>query len=91
MRRAMFGEPLLAHPAEIGGVHAAWQPHPGDDDDRDQRHHKADDQQHMVAAQSGGTAILTRGRLTVCALVHKIIGRRELSRCLGALLRRGAG
>jgi hypothetical protein len=50
MRRAVFGEPLLAHPAEIGGVHATWHPHPSDDDDRDQSDDDADDEQHMGRA-----------------------------------------
>ena len=48
MRRAMFREPLLAHPAEIGGVHPTWYAQPGDDDNRDQRDDDADDEQHMV-------------------------------------------
>ena len=47
----MFSEPLLAHPAEIGGgVDATWHTHPGDDDDADQHHDDADDEQHMVVA-----------------------------------------
>jgi hypothetical protein len=46
----MFSEPLLAHPAEIGGVDATWRTHPGNDDDRDQHHDEADDEQHMVVA-----------------------------------------
>ena len=46
----MFSEPLLAHPAEIGGVHASWHPHTGDHDDRDQHHDDADDEQHVVFA-----------------------------------------
>ena len=50
VRRAMFSEPLLAHPAEIGGVHPTWQPHPGDDGDRDPDHDDPDDEQHMVLA-----------------------------------------
>ena len=50
MRRPMFGEPLIAHPAEIGGAHATWHPHPGDDDDRDQRDDDADDEQHLALA-----------------------------------------
>jgi len=40
----------------------------------------------VVAANQGRTAILTRGQLTVCALVHKTMGRRELSGWLGDLL-----
>ena len=46
----MLGEPLLAHPAEIGGVHSTRYPHPGDDDEGDQRDGDADDDQHMVLA-----------------------------------------
>jgi hypothetical protein len=46
----MFSEPLLAHPAEIGGVDATWHPHLGDDDDRDRHYDNADDEQHMVVA-----------------------------------------
>ena len=54
MRRAMFSEPLLAHPAEIGGVHATRHPHPRDDADRDQHDADADEEEHMVVPQSGG-------------------------------------
>ena len=50
----MFSAPLLAHPAEIGGVHATWHLHPGDDDDRDQRYDDADDEQHIVLAPQSG-------------------------------------
>lgn len=75
MRSAMFSEPLLAHRAEISGVHATWHPHPRDDADRDQHDADADDEEHMVvAAIRRRISILTRGQLTVCALVHKAIG-----------------
>jgi len=71
----MFSEPLLAHPAEIGGVHPAWHPHPRNEADRDQHDPDADDEEHMVVAASRRRmAILTRGPLTVCALVHTAIG-----------------
>ena len=73
----MFGEPLLAHPAEIGGVHATWHPHPRDDADRDQHDADPDDEEHMVVrppAIGRRTAILTCGQLTVCALGHKASG-----------------
>ena len=71
----MFSEPLLAHQAESRGVHATWHPHPGDDDDRDQRDYDADDEQHIVrAAFSRRITIVTRGQVTVCALVHKVSG-----------------
>ena len=46
----MFGKPLLAHPAERGGVQTTWHPHPGDDDDRDRHDDEADDEQHKVPA-----------------------------------------
>src|SRR5512145_2202559 len=71
----MFGEPLLAHAAEIGGVHATRHPHPREDADRDQHDADADDEKHrVVAASSRRIAILTRGQVTVCALVHRAIG-----------------
>ena len=54
LRPAMLSEPLLAHPAETGGVDATWHPHPGDDDDRDQHHDDADGEQHMVVAANQG-------------------------------------
>lgn len=75
VRRAMFSEPLLAYPAEIGGVDATWHPHPGDDDDRHQRHDDADDEQHMVVAAKSGRriAIVTRAKAAVCALMHKAL------------------
>jgi len=41
----MLSEPLLAHPPEISGVHAAWHP-PADEDDRDQHYGETDDQKH---------------------------------------------
>jgi len=46
----MFSEPLLAHPAEIGGVDATWHRHPRDDADRDQHDADADDEEHMGVA-----------------------------------------
>ena len=76
MRRAVFGEPSLAHRAEIGGVHATWHPYPRDDADRDQHRADADDEQHMVVAAKSGRRleIVTRDKVTVCALVHKAFG-----------------
>lgn len=47
-RRAMFGEPSLAHPPEVGVVHASWYSHSGNHDGRDQRREDADDEQHIV-------------------------------------------
>ena len=47
----MFSEPLLAHRAEIGGVHAIWHAPPVDDDDRDQHDDRADDELHQVLAE----------------------------------------
>ena len=44
----MFGEPLLAHPAERGGIHASRHPHPRDRHDRDQYDDDTDGEQHMV-------------------------------------------
>lgn len=44
----MFGEPLLAHPAERGGVHASRHPHSWDQHDRDQHDDDTDGEQHMV-------------------------------------------
>ena len=67
----MFSEPLLAHPAKIGGVRPTWHSHPGNDHDRDQRYDDPDDEQHVVRRiQVGVLAIVTRGEITVCALVH---------------------
>jgi hypothetical protein len=72
VRRAMFSEPSLAHPVEVGGVHPTWHPHPGDYADRDQQDGEADDKQHGCRRnQVGVLAILTRGKVTVCALVNK--------------------
>jgi len=70
----MFSKPLRAHPAEVGRFHAAWHPHPRDDaDDRDQHDAGADDkEEHRVVAAISRIAILTRGQLTVCALVHRV-------------------
>ena len=70
----MFSEPLLAHPAEISGIHATWYPHPRDDADRDQHDADADDEEHMVVAAISRVPILTRRQVTVCALVHKVSG-----------------
>lgn len=70
----MFGEPLLAHPAKIGGVHAAWHPYPGDDDDRDQRDDDADDEQHLVLAAftSAHGDPDTRQGDCLCACAHGV-------------------
>lgn len=46
----MFGEPLLAHRAEIGGIHASWCQHSGDNHNRDQHDDDANGEQHMVFA-----------------------------------------
>jgi hypothetical protein len=70
----MFSEPLLAHPAETGGVGASWHPHPADDADRDQYDADADHQEHMGVAAMSRMAILTRGYVTVCAVVHNAPG-----------------
>jgi hypothetical protein len=81
MRRAMFSEPLLAHPAETRGVDAGWHTHPGDDDDRDQHDDEPDDEQHGWRRKSGRRiAIVTRHKLSVCALVHKAFWARGMSR-----------
>ena len=44
----MFGEPLLAHPAECASVDATWRPHSGDDDNRDRRDDCAEDPHRHV-------------------------------------------
>ena len=44
----MFGEPLLAHPAERGGVHATRHSHSWDHHDPGQRDDDTDGEQHMV-------------------------------------------
>jgi hypothetical protein len=49
----MFSEPLLAHAAEISGVHATWQSHPGDDDDRDQHNDDAENEQLSATGRAG--------------------------------------
>jgi hypothetical protein len=69
----VFSEPLLAYPAEIGGVHATWHPHSGDDDDEQQRDDDTEDEQHMFAESvfSRPIAILALLQTTVSALVHK--------------------
>ena len=46
LRRAMFSEPLLTHPAETGGGEAIWHPHLRDDADRDQYEAYGDDEEH---------------------------------------------
>jgi hypothetical protein len=46
VRRAVFSEPVLAHPAEIGGVDATWHAQPGDEAERDQHDGDTDDEQH---------------------------------------------
>lgn len=70
----MFGEPLLAHPAEIGGVDATWHPHPWDDDERDQPDNDADDEQHMAlgAFSSARNDPDTRQRDCLCASARGI-------------------
>jgi hypothetical protein len=54
VRRAMFSEPLLAHPTETGGADAARHPHPREDADRDQHDGGANDEEHMVVAAISG-------------------------------------
>ena len=69
----MLSEPLLAHPAEIGGVDAYWQPHPRNDDDPDPRHDNASAQEHIFLAAVRSrprVAIVTDCNGIVCALVH---------------------
>jgi hypothetical protein len=48
VRRPLFGEPLIAHPAPCARVHATWHPHSANDYNRDQHDNYADNQQHMV-------------------------------------------
>src|SRR3954471_6567147 len=74
MRRAMFSEPLLAHPAETRRVRATEHPHPGNDDDPDQCGNKADKKQHRDprVEVSPRMTMLTRGPGTVCAFMHSI-------------------
>ena len=91
MGRAMFREPLLAHPAESGGVHATGHSQPGDDDDRDRRDDDGDDEQHMVLTAFAGTTILTGGSVTVCALVHSASGTRNVAAILRGGRRRAFG
>jgi len=71
---AVFGEPLLAHRAEIGGVHASWCQHSWDNHNRDQHDDDANDEQHMSFAVIGSShsvgTILALLRSTVCAVVH---------------------
>jgi len=74
MRPALFREPLLAQPAEVGGVHASRYSYPRDDDDREQHDDDAGSEQHKVLAAVGffrRRAILTRGGWAVCALLHR--------------------
>ena len=74
MRRPMFSEPLLAHPAEIVGVHATWHPQPGDDDDRDHRDDGADDEQHkdLAAFSSAHNDPDTPHGDCLCACAHRV-------------------
>jgi hypothetical protein len=74
----MFSEPALAHPAEIGGVDATLRrSHPVEDGDREQDDADADGKQHMgVAAMERRISMLTRGTVTVCALVHTALAPR---------------
>jgi hypothetical protein len=44
----MLSEPLLAHPAEIGGIHPTERPHPGNADHHDERRDEADDIQQWL-------------------------------------------
>ena len=72
VRRAMFSEPLLAHPAKIGRVHATRPPHPGDEHERD-RHDDDTDEQHVVLAVIGSAwrmTIVALAKVAVCALMH---------------------
>jgi hypothetical protein len=48
VRRPLFGEPLIAHPAPCARVHATWHPHSANDYNRDQHDNYADNQQHIV-------------------------------------------
>src|SRR3954471_4608020 len=74
MGRSMFGEPLLAHPAEMSGVHPTWHAHSGEDDDRSQRGDHSEDEQHGVSRRnqvvSRRIAIVALRGTFVCAVVH---------------------
>ena len=77
----MFNEPPLAHPAEVGGVVTTWRPPQSvDDGDREQDDADAGDEQHMGVPPLSDRRIwiLTRGKRTVCALVHSAIDCRSL-------------
>ena len=70
----MFGEPLLAHRAEIGGVHASGCQHSWDSHNRDQHDDDANDEQHRGFAVIRPSLSVERSlhllRSTVCAVVH---------------------
>ena len=56
VRRAVLGEPLLAHLAKVAGVHPSRHSHFANDQCRGQRHKNADEDQHMF--RSGALASL---------------------------------
>ena len=81
----MFSEPLLAHPAEIGGAHGTRPSHPAKDDDGDQE----DDDRRIrmisgrlwaaAAVSDAGCAVPSR-RLPWfrCALMYSAVEGRRL-------------
>jgi hypothetical protein len=68
----MFSQPLLAHPAEIRGVHGTSHPRSMDKHDRAQYDDGDGDEEHMVLAAIllRRIAIVACLRAAVCALVH---------------------
>ena len=71
----MLVQPLLAHPAERGGIYTTWHPDSGDDDDGNQHDDEADDEQHgsaVTESLSRRMAIVAFVQPSVCALVHRL-------------------
>ncbi len=81
VRRAVFGEPLLAHPAERRGVQAARQPHFWDGHDRDQHDDDTKGKQHVVLAcnqvPSCSTILTLLPGTCLCACAHGAACLRE--------------
>jgi len=84
MPSAMFGEPLLAHPAKRGFARATQQPHSRDSDNRGQTDdHRNGEPQHKCSPLSGPRriAIVAFPQTCVCSLVHMASSRARRRLC----------